>query len=292
MTKGFLIHAYNNLELDYGTMALCSALLIKKHLKINSTALVTSNDTLSWLMQSHNQSVVEYAFDQIYTTDVDRNVGQRTFFDTRYSSKKQPYYNTNRSDSYNMTPWDQTILLDADYMILDNSFDMVWDSIEDIMVNKIVRDLTDSTTKNIVDSRVNEIGIPLYWATAVYFQKCPRTKAIFELVQFIKENYQFYQYLYRLPPSNYFRNDYAFSIALHLISGGFENDSIKSFPNPIIQIATENDDFIEFKNGSAYFLSEKEQGQHRLHQVMTNVHVMNKWSITRMAQRIISYATS
>lgn len=292
MTKGFLIHAYNNKELDYGTMALCSALLIKKNLHVNATALVTSIDTFDWLSKTYDKNLIDSAFDKIIVTTVDRNVGQRTFFDTRYSSKKQPYFNTNRCDSYNITPWDQTILLDADYLMLDSSFDFVWNSVEDIMVNKIVKDLADDTVSNIVDSRVNEIGIPLYWATAVYFQKSPRTQAIFELVQFIKENYQFYQYLYRLPPSNYFRNDYAFSIALHLISGGFENDSIKSFPNPIIQIATENDDFINFKNGSAYFISEKEQGQHRLHKVMTNIHVMNKWSYTRMAKRIISYATS
>ena len=292
MRKGFLIHAYNNEELDYGTMALCCALLIKKHLTINSTALVTSSDTIRWLLSQYDQKVVESAFDEVIVVDIERNVGQRTFYDTRYTAKKQPYYNTNRVDSYVISPWDETILLDADYLVLDSTFDLVWNSVEDIMVNKVVKDLNSTTISNIVDTRINEIGIPLYWATAIYFKKTPRIKSIFDVVSFVKDNYQYYSYLYKLPPSAYFRNDYAFSIALHMVSGRFENDGIKSLPNPIMNISTENDDFIEFKDGSAFFISEKEQGQFKLHKMMTNVHVMNKWSITRMSKRIIDYATS
>lgn len=292
MTKGFLLHAYNNQEIDYGTMALSSALLIKKKLKINSTTLITSEDTLEWTEKQHSSSLIKTAFDNVIITKVDRSVSHRNFFDTRYSSKKQPYYNTNRSESYLLSPYEQTILIDADYLVLDTSFDCIWDSVEDIMVNKMINDLNDPQNHHMHNSRLSQMSIPLYWATVVYFKKSERTKTIFELVTFIKENYEFYKDLYKLPPSAYFRNDYALSIALHMISGNFENDSIKSLPMPAMHIATENDDLIDFKNGLAYFISEKEQGMYRLHQVMTNIHVMNKWSLNRMSKRIIDYATS
>lgn len=290
MTKGFLIHAYNNQEIDYSLMALCCALLIKKHLKINSTSLVTNSDTYKWLEKTQDNSLIKAAFDNVIFTDIDTNVGHRTFFDTRYSKKKQPYYNTNRSSSYDLSPYEQTILLDADYLVLDTTFDLMWDSVEDIMVNKKIKDLISSWNYDIHNSRLNQMSVPLYWATVIYFKKGERTKAIFDLVMFIKENYEYYKHLYKLPPSNYFRNDFALSIALHMISGHFENDSIKSLPNSIMQIATENDDLIDFKNGAALFLSEKEQGSFKLHEIMTNVHVMNKWSINRVSKRIIDYA--
>jgi hypothetical protein len=77
-----------------------------------------------------------------------------------------------------------------------------------------------------------------------------------------------------------------------MISGQYEIDSVKSFPTNHILVSTEYDDLINFKNNVAYFISEEQEGNFNLHKVQTNVHVMNKWSIIRNAERIISYATS
>lgn len=291
MTQGFLIHAYNNMEIDYGTMALCSSLLIKKNLKINRVSLSTTNDTLRWISSQHGDDLVNRAFDHITVVDIDRNANVRTYHDTRYSSKVQPYYNGNRSDSLKLSPFDETILIDADYLILDDSLDHAWNSVEDVMVNKSVRDLRHATNIGGFDQRFNEMSIPLYWATVMYFKRNDRVKSIFDTMKFIKENYGYYHDLYRFSPSGYFRNDYALSIALHMISGQFENDAIRPLPFHEIMVATENDDMIGFKDGAAFFISEAVQGDFKLHQVRTNIHVMNKWSIGRMAPRIIEHAT-
>ena len=292
MTQGYLLHAYNNMEIDYGSMALCSALLIKKNLKINQTAIVTSNDTLEWLNNQHSGELINAAFDHIIVTDKDYNAASRTFRDTRYSSKVQPYFNTNRVDSFQLSPFDETILIDADYLVLDNSLDSTWGSVEDLMVNKSVRDLRHTVNSAGFDSRFNEMSIPLYWATVVYFKKTDRAKTMFDLMRFVKENYSYYRNLYQFSPSGYFRNDYALSIALHMMNGQLENQTVISLPEPDMLVATELDDMVEFKDNQAIFLSEFEQGQHQMHKVMSNVHVMNKWSILRMASRIISYATN
>lgn len=291
MSKGYCIHAYNNLEIDYGTLALCSSLLLKKNCLTNTVCLITSRDTLAQIKKLHSEKLINYAFDSIILVDVSRNVGQRKYFDTRYSSKNQPYYNLNRSDTFSLSPFDETILLDSDYLILDNSFDYVWGGVEDIRINKIVKDLRYNTDTRGFDLRFNNMSIPLYWATCLYFKKNRRANTLFQLMSFIKEHYQYYQGLYNFRPTGYFRNDYALSIAIHMMSGQLELDTIKSFPISHLLVATEYDDFINFKNNTAYFISEADEGDFALHKVNTNIHVMNKWSIGRNAERIISYAT-
>lgn len=289
-SRGFLIHAYNNLEIDYGTMALCASLLIKKNLKNNNVCLVTTNDTISWLNTTHGEEVIDKAFDIIKVIEINRNVNSRTYFDTKYNSKIQPYYNSNRIDTFKLSPYDETILLDADYLVLDKSLDCVWDNHEDILVNKSVRDLNHKTNIGGFDDRFNEMSIPLYWATVVYFKKTPIVESIFDLMSFIKDNYFYYQQLYNFAPSGYFRNDYALSIALHMISGQLENELVKNLPVSDLLVATENDDMINFSDGAAFFVSELQDNSHSLYKAITNVHVMNKWSIGRNASRIIDYA--
>ena len=292
MTSGYLMHAYNNEELDYGTMALCSALLIKKQSVNNNVSLITTQDTINWLTSSKGYELVNSAFDDVLIVEIDREVPSRTFHDTRYTSKIQPYYNTSRPDSFDLTPFDETVLIDVDYLVLDNSLDNVWGSLEDIMVNKSVIDLNHTSNISGFDSRLSTLGIPMYWATVMYFKKNSRAKVLFDLIKFIKDNYKFYRALYNFSDSGYFRNDYALSIALHMLSGEFENDSIKSLTNPSLLFSTENDDMVSFNNGTASFIGEPTQGNFSLHKVNTNVHVMNKWSIVRMADRIIDYATN
>jgi hypothetical protein len=288
--RGYLIHAYNNTEIDYGTMALCSALLIKKNLKVNSTALVTATDTLNWMVQTHGEDLIDQAFDHILMIDVDRNVASRTFYDGRYTNKMVPYYNSNRSDSLELSPFDETILLDSDYLVLDSTFDNVWGCNEDLLINRIAVNLEHTQDLGGFNLRLNDTGIPLYWATAIFMRKGIRAQNLFKLMHFIKENYRYYEQLYGCVGSGYFRNDYALSIAIHMLNGQIETDNIKSFPIPEMLVATEYDDFIDFKDGKAFFLSASKTDEYTLHKVYSNVHVMNKWAIGRMSKRIIEYA--
>jgi len=292
MNRGYLVHAYNNTQIDYGAMALCCCLLIKKHLQYNNTALVTSQDTIDWLVNSHGQDLVNQAFDYIIITDIEREVSDRKFQDTMYSNHTAPYYNTNRSDSLELSPFDETILIDADYLVLDTSLDTVWGSLEDILVNKSVKDLNHSENLGGFDKRFNDMSIPLYWATAMYFKKSARAECLFDLMKFIKNNYQYYQNLYQFKSSGYFRNDYALSIAIHMMNAQLEGNTVKSLPNPHIMVSTEYDDMVYFSSGTAFFVSERNQGDFKIHKVTTNVHVMNKWAIGRMAERIIKYAAT
>ena len=291
MSQGYVMHAYNNTSIDYGYMAICACLLIKKNLKINKTALVTNQDTLDWIISTHGEELADKAFDHIILTDTDRNVSNRNFFDTRYSKNTAPYYNTNRSSTFDLSPFDETVLIDVDYLVLDNSLDCVWGSVEDVLVNKSVRDLNHIEDLGGFNKRFNDMSIPLYWATVMYFKKTPPAKNLFDLMKFIKDNYEYYQRLYMFSPSGYFRNDYALSIAIHMLNAQFEGDTVKPLPISQIMVATENDDMVAFDKNIACFVSETKQGDFKLHRVTTNVHVMNKWAIGRVGARIIDYAT-
>lgn len=289
MSRGFLIHAYNNTEIDYGTMALCSSLLIKKNLRYNQVALITNQGTIDWARNQHGK-LFDRAFDHVVIVDHETKTGNRTFFDTRNHNKVLPYRNGNRVDSYELSPFDETILLDADYLVLDTSLDHCWSTADEIMINRHVIDLDHRLSPPGFDARLNKMGIPLYWATLLYFRKGKTSKCLFDTMRFIKENFAYYQNLYQFSPGGFFRNDYALSIAIHMLHGQFENDPIAQFPMNNIMVATEHDDLIGFVNGNAYFLNQTKPDRDTIHKVMTNIHVMNKWSITRMANRIIAHA--
>ena len=96
-----------------------------------------------------------------------------------------------------------------------NTFKLL-DTDQDIAV---ARQYIDYITNNALDKAwLSEFGIANCWATLMYFRKTEFTKTVFESVGYIRNHWEYYQTLYRF--YNKFRNDYAFAIALHELSGG------------------------------------------------------------------------
>ncbi len=291
-TQGYLIFAYNNQYIDYGTIALCNAFLIKRNCKINNVALVTSSWTLDYLYTKYSKKLLKTAWDEIIINDIsDVDVSDRKFLDTRYSNFTTKYFNTNRSNAYNLSPFNETILLDADYLILDNTMDLVWNNEEPFMCNNKIIDLNHKQHTNGFSKRLNSMGIPLYWATVVYFKKEELSTIIFDNISYIKENYNFYKQLYNFTPSPFFRNDYSISIAIHIINKFVEN-SIKPLPIDYITISQDVDEIHDFIDGNLIITSEEEQGQFKMHRVLNNIHIMNKRAIIRNSKKIIDWALS
>jgi len=272
-------------------MALCNALLIKKHLKHNNVALVTNEYSMTYLKSITNDELIERAFDIVIYDDIkDGNNAIRVFKDTRYTEFRDKYQNINRINAYNITPFEQTVVLDTDYLMLDSSMDLVWDCEEDFMCNRKTVTLDHEKNSFGFNNRFNEMSIPLYWATAIYFKKSERSRSVFELINFIKENYEYYGYLYSFQPCGYFRNDFALSIAIHMIDNCMEYNSVKPFPIDYILVSLDVDEIHSFKNGRFHITSEPDPGQFKLHNTFNNVHVMNKRAILRYKDEIINYA--
>jgi hypothetical protein len=291
MSKGFLIFAHNNEEVDYGKIAVCCSLMLKAHCKNNDVCLVTDQGTIDWLKQSLGSDMVNYAFQHVRVLDykvVKAIQAQRRFRDSMSTEKSLTWLNSTRSSAYEMSPFDETIMIDSDLLVQDNSFDLVWGNDEDILINRDVLTL-EYKRPAINEIRLDSMGIPMYWATQVYFRKGDRAKQLFDLVDHIRERYDYYQYVYEFP-GKLFRNDYAFSIAIHIMNGFLENNEIKSFPSSNILSSFDCDELIDVKKGALTFLvnSAEERWRYTLNNVKgITVHTMNKYSILRKADEII-----
>lgn len=200
MTVGALVFAFNNEEIDYVAMAAWSAKNIQRHLGI-PTAIVTDVETVPNVFK-HVIRVPRTGNDTRYFEDVGSTV---------------TWHNASRVDAYNLTPWDQTLVLDADYVVASNALKQLMDVPQDFMCHNWAWDLT--MTNNF--EGLNTFGahkMPMWWATVMMFRKSNTAQYIFDCMHMVRENWQHYRDLYGIQKKTY-RNDFALSIALGIVSG-------------------------------------------------------------------------
>ena len=281
--RGIMLFAFNNSELDYCKMAICCALSIKHNLVHNHVTLVTDQPSLDYMMETNNKAYKVFDNIIIQQTPTDKNI--RTLYDSPWTQFETKFINGNRYSAYDLSPYDETLLIDVDYIVQSNALDMVWNSKEDVLINKSAVDLRYNKFHE-KEINLSKTGIPMYWATTVYFKKSKKAELLFNMVQFIKENYSFYQNLYKFPGATY-RNDYAFSIALHILHG-FKTQDI-SLPIDTIITMDQKDDITEVQENNITFLSHDvlEPWKDLLTRVSTDVHIMNKRALVRHADKFI-----
>lgn len=290
MSKGALLFAHNNTEIDYVKIAACNALMIKSNLGVNTT-LVTDAGTHNWAKESLGEELLQECFEQIIEIDHDYVYSQRNpriFRDTSFTTKQLPFYNCDHWMAYELSPYDETLFIDADYLIMSDALNNVWGSDQDIMINHDVEELMVGRRQETKD--ISEFSIRLYWATCIYFKKSELAENTFMLVKHIYDNYQFYRQLYQIP-RGMFRNDFAFSIAVHMMNGFYNSGVITQLPIPAIHKSFDNDDILSFngKNDMTLLLEKPDrQGEFIATRVRDlDVHIMNKWAVLRNAERII-----
>jgi hypothetical protein len=271
MTSGVLIFAQNNSEIDYARMALFAATRVKKYLNVPVTLVTDSKD---WLLKS--QSSALEVFDNIIELWTDTTQTKK-FYDGTLSGKTLTWKNLSRSDCYNLTPYDETLVIDSDYIISSNLLSDIWNNTNDFLIYRDSFDLAqwrdDSSFRYL-----NQTSIPFYWATAFYFKKSTANQAFFNIVTYIKSNWSYYRSLYNID-SVVFRNDFAFSIAIHIMG--------EEFANPLpgkMNYTLDRDVLLDIKDRSLQFLVEKKNYAGEYIVTKTNnldIHVMNKYSLTR-----------
>jgi hypothetical protein len=284
--------AHNNEKIDYGLIALVNARMIKANLKENNITLVTDQGTIDYLNAAHTEEVINKAFDHIVVRswkDAHEGTSERRFHDTLSTTHTVPWHNGGRRSAYELTPYEETVLIDCDYLVLDSTLDLVWGSNNPIMINKEARTL-DHQLPSTEERFLDPFTIPMYWATCVYFRKSETAELLFDLVTAVRENYEFYQLVYGFK-GRMFRNDYAFSIAIHMMNGFIERDGIPALPTPAIFSSFDCDELygVLGKNELLFFVNDpKERWMFRLTKVKNiNVHCMNKFSIIRHADKLL-----
>ena len=185
MTTGAVIFARNNEHIDYVAMARWSAQNIARHLGI-PTHIITDS------APSDNTR---------HFTDV----GTVT------------WHNLNRMDAYRLSPWDRTLVLDADYVVATDQLRSVLDCDEDFLAHRWAYDVTgcnDFTGLNWF----GDVGMPMWWATVMVFNKSKQAESIFDAMAMIRDNWTHYRNIYKISNATY-RNDHALSIALGIVNG-------------------------------------------------------------------------
>ena len=274
MTTGAVIFAQNSANLDYTKMAVFSASRIQKYLNI-PVSIIT--DSAIWLEQSYPN----HNFDQVIPVDSSSNNQYKKINDGTLSSKSIEWKNLTRDRVYDLTPYDRTLVIDSDYIINSSVLKSALDNQYDFQIYKRSMDLAAwRPTEEF--ARVSKWSIPFYWATTFVFTKNNITDSFFNLIAYIKSNWMYFRTLYSITSGTY-RNDYAFSIAIHIMNGKTNGDFAIELPGKMTY-STDKDLLVSMENDTLKFLIEKENylGEYTLAKTQgLDVHVMNKLSLCR-----------
>lgn len=275
MSSGVLLFAINNETVDYVKQAIYCAKRVKRYLKLPVT--VVTNDTDNFQKYPFYSKYV----DNIVVTNTPDFENYRTF--TQGSLKiRDLWHNSNRVDAYTLTPYDKTLLIDTDFIIANSNLLNLFQSNNDICIGKAYKDFAD-TVPQVKQGRVSKASIPLYWATVVYFKKSNLAKNIFDLVGFVRDNWSYYRSLFNVT-STKFRNDYAFSIAAHIINGFTESKTVVDLPYTLYN-SFDVDIPLSIHNSTIKVLSNN-RGDYNLHVMKnTNVHLMNKFELDKIIDK-------
>lgn len=294
MTKGVVLFGVNNTHIDYVQLAVMAAGFIRKNMPGTPIALITDAASRDW-HASKGKWRLDLFFDYVIllpenTEQVFENT--RPYRDTRYHSVDASFKNETRSTVYQLTPFDETLLVDVDYIIANNALSTVWGSSEDFLINKNANMLQHRPLMG-PEFRLNPYGIRMYWATVIYFKKSEKARLIFDLVEHVKDNWEYYVMLYEMP-GKLFRNDYAFSIAIHILNGLVDSeDIVKDLPIPTIHTALDLDQFYKIQSPKdlLFFVNDlKDTWKFYVTKLSgVNVHCMNKLSLLNQMDEIMEH---
>ncbi len=282
MTKGILMFAHNNSEIDYFRMALVNAMLIKKHLGTDVT-VVTDQHSYDYVAETIPKDKIDKAIDNIIISNKDRNFklqNSKVYRDTVNHQQTLSFYNLDRADAYDISPYDETIMIDTDYLVLGDSLNNCWGNKNPLMMNYTWQDINFNRKFDL--DRLSVASITQYWATVVYFTKSEYSESFFTLCKNVRKNYAYYKNLYRWAGST-FRNDFVFSIAAHMMND-LTDKSIPELPFKLYK-SFDFDDIHSVGPGpelTMYLEKHDSPGDFILSKWRDlDLHVMNKWAINR-----------
>lgn len=276
MSKGVLVFARNNYQIDYVKQAYFLAHRVSEYLDLPTTIVTDTEDYLLWKYPDANA-----VFDNIITVGFEDESGDKVFHDGAMASKTLRWRNDDRPMAYDLSPYDETLLLDTDVVICNDSFLKCFDNKNDLLMYKECTDVTGIDRGNEFVT-ISDTSVDFYWATAVFFRRSETNSIFFGLIQHIKENWDHYRHIFQLRTGQY-RNDFSFSIAAHIMNGYQSGNFVSPMPGTLYYI-TDKSILWQISNNSLFMLLEKPKyhGEYTALRIKdANVHVMNKFSLNR-----------
>ena len=290
MTAGVVFFAYNTPHIDYLKLAVLAARYVKRNMPDREICLITDRGSWAWFSNSPLGTHANKNFDNVVLLDADPTENKRRHRDSPYTEFISDFKNGNKHLVFDHTPYDQTLLLDIDYIVQNNSFDYVFQSDDAVTLFHGAESLVGKPP-HAAQRRLDAQGIPMLWSTAVYFDKNnPITKLFFDMWSHVRDNYEFYQFLYGFP-GTMFRTDFCVSIAVHLLNGMGMGNVIGDFPTPMINMS-QLDDIAKINQVNEWVFSITDQAETWKTSLTSikdeNVHVMNKRALDRHFDTIMA----
>lgn len=261
MSKGALIFAHNT-DFNYLAQADLAAGLVKRNLSLPTTVVTDSASMSSHAIQHIDNVIV-----------VDAPSDNSRTFRLPEGDLHAIWKNGTRHLAYNLSPYDQTLLVDSDYVALSDRLAHVFDTDSEVVCFGTAYDVTGQRVLD-TDRIVGKHGIPMLWATVVYFRRGDFARSVFDFMGLVKRNYRYYGLLYGFPQRP-FRNDYAFSIAMHTLNGYGSNNSYL-FPWSLPTL-TSNADLLELREQGREVVFGFPGDRYRVSKIKgQDLHIMNK----------------
>lgn len=273
-SKGVLVIARNNQYIDYVKQAAYLAARVKTHLGL-PTSIVT--DSMLYL-----EDQFPGVFDNVIPLEYTNDSNYRLYFDGALSKEVANFKNSMRADAYDLSPYDQTLLLDTDVVVCNDLFKQCFDSVNDFQLYRNATDISNVRSEIEFDY-ISDYSVDFYWATCVFFRKTDTNKIFFDLVKHVYDEWEHYRRVYQLS-SKLFRNDFAFSIAIHIMNGFRSGNFASPMPGKLLYV-TDRDILWNIDQDNLMILVEKENHLGEYTPIRTSgqtVHVMNKTSLTRV----------
>lgn len=272
MTKGVVLIAQNNEEINYVSLAISLSKRVRRFLNVPVAIITTdtSNDLSKF-------------FDEVIIIDT-LPAYTKYFYDGNTEGKRLSWHNISRADVYDLTPFDETLVIDVDYVINSNTLSNCWNQPLDFLIYKNSFDLAH-WRNNDEFNKVSDYSIDFYWATVFFFRKTKLNEMFFTIIKDIRTNWDYYKLLYQIHSTN-FRNDLAFSIAIHMLNGFTNGFFVGKLPGKMF-FTTDRDVLLDIKDSSIHFLLENSEASGGFISVKSNnvdVHVMNKYSLLRITE--------
>lgn len=277
MSKGILVFARNNSQVDYVKQAVFLAIRAKEYLNLPVSIATDAIDYVNTFPK---------VFDQIISVPFREGKSLKRYHNGTLVQKQLEFKNDDRVRAYDLTPYDETLVLDTDIIIGDDKYLHCFTQIEDLLMYKTAYDLANfrdySEFKYLYDA-----GIDFYWATCVFFRKTKTNKIFFDLLQHIQDNWYHYRTIFQIRQST-FRNDHAFSIGVHIMNGYQSGNFASAMPGKLFYTA-DRDILWELKGNQYLFLIEKPNylGEYTPIKFKGTIHVMNKFSLSDVIDKEI-----
>lgn len=296
MSKGILVFARNNVEVDYVKQAYYLAKQVKKNLNLPTTIVTDSGKYLRHEFSDYN-TVFDNIIDIVWNkSDLSKNTTlsktenhtYKRYNDGTLVEKKLEFKNETRTLAYDVSPYKETLILDSDIIVNNDIFKWCFDQPNDFLIYKNAYDLAGFRNYKEFDY-ISDTSVDFYWATCIFFRKTEANKIFFDLVQHVQENWSHYKKVYQLNRVVY-RNDHAFSIAIHIMNGFLPGrEFAKEMPGKLYY-TTDKDILFKIDENEFLFLLEKEKhiGEYTpIKFKKHNIHVMNKFSLNRCIDEVL-----